>query len=79
MIVVPADKFGLARERGRAAMRVRLIKLDDPRTAAGLLRGLMIMDPQRAAMLGQRSAPGPDEIAQRTKICARLFLDGSRA
>ena len=56
-----------------------LIKLDDPQTAAGLLRGMMIMDPQRAAMLGQRSAPGPDEIAQRAKICATLFLEGCRA
>jgi AcrR family transcriptional regulator len=56
-----------------------LIKLDDPQTAAGLLRGMMIMDPQRAAMLGQRSAPGPDEIAQRAKICARLFLEGCGA
>ena len=55
------------------------IKLDDPHTAAGLLRGMMILDPQRAAMLGQRSAPGPDEIAQRAKICARLFLEGCRA
>ncbi len=60
------------RERG-------LVTLDDPQTAAGILRGMMIMDPQRAAMLGQRSAPSPDEIAQRAKICARLFLDGCRA
>jgi len=56
-----------------------LIKVDDPQTAAGLLRGMMIMDPQRAAMLGQRSAPGPEEIVKRAKICARLFLDGCRA
>jgi AcrR family transcriptional regulator len=56
-----------------------LIKLDNPQTAAGILRGMMIMDPQRAAMLGQRSAPGLDEIAQRAKICARLFLEGCRA
>jgi AcrR family transcriptional regulator len=55
-----------------------LIKLEDPQTAAGLLRGMMIMDPQRAAMLGQRSPPGPEEIAQRAKICARLFLEGCR-
>jgi AcrR family transcriptional regulator len=54
-----------------------LIKLDDPQTAAGILRGMMIMDPQRAAMLGQRSAPGPDEIAQRAKICGRLFVEGA--
>jgi AcrR family transcriptional regulator len=56
-----------------------VIKLDDPQVAAGMLRGMMIMDPQRAAMLGQRSAPGPDKIAQRAKICARLFFDGCRA
>jgi len=56
-----------------------LIKLHDPQMAAGLLRGMMIMDPQRAAMLGQRGAPGPDEIAQRAKICATLFLEGCRA
>ena len=56
-----------------------LIKLHDPQMAAGLLRGMMIMDPQRAAMLGQRGAPGLDEIAQRAKICATLFLEGCRA
>ena len=56
-----------------------LIQLDDPQTAAGILRGMMIMDPQRAAMLGQRSAPGPEEIAQRARICSRLFLEGCRA
>jgi hypothetical protein len=56
-----------------------LIKLDDPQTAAGLLRGMMIMDhPQRAAMLGQRRAPAPDEIARRAEICATLFLEGCR-
>jgi AcrR family transcriptional regulator len=55
-----------------------LIKLDDPQTAAGILRGMMIMDPQRSTMLGQRGAPAPDEIAQRAKICATLFLEGCR-
>ena len=56
-----------------------LLKLQDPQTAAGILRGMMIMDPQRAAMLGQRSAPGPQEIEQRAEVCARLFLEGCRA
>jgi AcrR family transcriptional regulator len=56
-----------------------LIKLDDPEAGASMLRGMMIMDPQRAAMLGQRSAPGASEIAARAKACARLFLDGCRA
>jgi hypothetical protein len=57
------------RERG-------LIALDDPQAAAGMLRGMMSMDPQRAVMLGQRAAPDHEEIAARAKQCARLFLDG---
>ena len=35
-----------------------LIALDDPHEAVGMLRGMMIMEPQRAAMLGQREPPG---------------------
>jgi AcrR family transcriptional regulator len=53
-----------------------LIALDDPQGAAGMLRGMMSMDPQRAVMLGQRSAPDAQEIEARAKLCARLFLDG---
>jgi AcrR family transcriptional regulator len=56
-----------------------LIALDDPQEAASMLRGMMIMDPQRAAMLAQQGAPGASEIAARAKTCARLFLDGCRA
>jgi AefR-like transcriptional repressor, C-terminal domain len=43
---------------------------------AGMLRGMMIMEPQRAVMLGLRIAPDPDEIVARAKQCARLFLQG---
>ena len=53
-----------------------LIALEDPQAAAGMLRGMMSMDPQRAVMLGQRAAPDHEEIAERAKQCARLFLDG---
>jgi AcrR family transcriptional regulator len=53
-----------------------LIKIDDPQVAAGMLRGMMSMDPQRAVMLGQRDVPNADEIVARAKQCARLFLDG---
>ena len=38
----------LARQCRRGAL-----DLDDPLLAAGMLRGMMIMDPQRAAMMGQ--------------------------
>jgi len=53
-----------------------LIALEDPQAAAGMLRGMMSMDPQRAVMLGQRAAPDQEEIIARARQCARLFLDG---
>src|SRR5271165_669319 len=55
-----------------------LIAVDDPREATDMLRGMMIMEPQRAAMLGQKDPPGPEEIAARAKRCARFFLEGCR-
>jgi len=53
-----------------------LIKVDDPELAAGMLRGMMSMDPQRAVMLGQRDVPDTHEVAARAKQCAQLFLNG---
>lgn len=58
-------------ERGR-------IRLADPQLAAGMLRGMMIMEVQRATMLGQRAAPDATEIAARAKACTELFLGGCR-
>ncbi|WP_201841159.1 TetR/AcrR family transcriptional regulator [Microvirga zambiensis] len=55
-----------------------LIALDDPGVAADMLRGMMVMEPQRAVMLGQRPAPDADEIAARARMCANLFLNGCR-
>jgi AcrR family transcriptional regulator len=54
------------------------LTVDDPQLAAAILRGMMIMEPQRAVMMGQRQAPEREEIEQRAKICARLFLNGCR-
>jgi AefR-like transcriptional repressor, C-terminal domain len=56
-----------------------LINLEDPHAAAGMLRGMMIMEPQRAVMLRQRGVLDQDEIAARAKYCARLFLVGCGA
>src|SRR5262245_30567491 len=61
----------LARQRDRG-----LLEVDDALVAAGMLRGMMVMEPQRATMLGQRKAPSVKEIAARAKTCARLFLKG---
>jgi AcrR family transcriptional regulator len=55
-----------------------LLKLDDPEEAAGMLRGMMTMEPQRAVMLNQRAAPDAEAIAARAKRAVRLFLDGCR-
>ena len=55
-----------------------LIALEDPHDAAGILRGMMIMEPQHAIMLGQRAVPGAAEIAERARACAQLFLEGCR-
>lgn len=53
-----------------------LIKLEDPHIASGMLRGMMIMEPQRAAILRQQKPPTIDEITQRARICADIFLKG---
>ncbi len=58
--------------------RKGLLELEDHYLAAGMLRGMMIMEPQRAVMLGQRAAPDAEEIAARAKTCAALFLKGCK-
>jgi hypothetical protein len=64
-----ADRLRRQCERG-------LITLENPHVAAEMLRGMMIMDPQRAVMLGQRPVPGREEIVARAKQCTQLFLKG---
>ena len=54
------------------------IAVDNPRQAVGMLRGMMIMEPQRSAMLGREKAPDQAAIVARAKACARLFLEGCR-
>jgi hypothetical protein len=41
-----------------------------------MLRGMMVMDTQRAVMLGQQAVPDQAEITVRARQCARLFLNG---
>lgn len=52
------------------------IKIGDVSLAAGFLRGMMTMEPQRAVMLGQRQAPDDEEIQARATECAAIFLQG---
>ncbi|MFK0161163.1 TetR/AcrR family transcriptional regulator [Rhizobium sp. NPDC090279] len=52
------------------------ITIADISRAAGFLRGMMTMEPQRAVMLGQRQAPDDEEIRIRATECAAIFLKG---
>jgi AcrR family transcriptional regulator len=60
----------------RAQQKRGLIHLDDADLTAGMLLGMLAMQPQRAVMFGHIAAPGREEIAQRAKSCAALFLRG---
>lgn len=60
------------RERG-------LIELEDPKVAAGMVLGMMISEPQRAAVLRQRKPMSAAEIRKRARTCAELFLGGCRS
>ena len=53
-----------------------LLDLPDPQAATGMLRGMMIMEVQRAVMLGRRTAPDEAEIVERARLCAKVFLRG---
>jgi AcrR family transcriptional regulator len=53
-----------------------VLEIDDPVTAAGMLRGMMVMEPQRATMLAGLPLPTPAEIAKRARECVRIFLRG---
>ena len=54
------------------------IEIDDLDETAGMLRGMMIFEPSRGAIYGQKALPSMAEIENRATRCARLFLDGCR-
>jgi AcrR family transcriptional regulator len=53
-----------------------LVVIADLEEATGILRGMMVMEPQRATMFGVREAPSEAEIRARARRCAQLFLSG---
>jgi AcrR family transcriptional regulator len=55
------------------------LDIDNPPLAAGMLRGMMIMEPQRSVMFGYGALLTPAEIAERARTCVRLFLRGCLA
>src|ERR1700742_4019313 len=62
----------------RVQVKRGTIALADADVGAGMLLGMLALQPLRAAMFGHRSAPGRKEIEQRAKTCASLFLKGCR-
>src|SRR6201995_1444685 len=62
----------------RVQVKRGTITLDDVDAAAGMLLGMLALQPLRATMFGHRSAPSGKEIEQRAQTCAALFLKGSR-
>jgi AcrR family transcriptional regulator len=53
------------------------LQIENVSEAAGVLRGMMAMEPQRAAMLGCATALSDEDVADRARRCTRLFLDGA--
>jgi AcrR family transcriptional regulator len=55
------------------------IVLDDADTAAGMLLGMLALQPLRATMFGHQPPPTKEECAHRAATCAKLFLSGCRS
>jgi AcrR family transcriptional regulator len=60
----------------RTQQKRGLIRLGDADVSAGMLLGMLAMQPMRAVMFGHIAPPSREDIAQRAKSCAALFLQG---
>jgi AcrR family transcriptional regulator len=60
----------------RARQKRGLITLDDVDQAAGMLLGMIVFEPQRAALYGHQPLPDHAALSERARACARLFLRG---
>lgn len=67
--VALAEWLDTQRKRG-------MLRLVDPTAAAGMLLGMMISEPQRAAILRQGKPLSPNAVRERARACAQLFLSG---
>ena len=53
-----------------------LIKVDEAETAAGMLLGMLVFQPQRAVLFGHSPPPDRAELERRAEMVAELFLRG---
>src|SRR5215813_7251947 len=58
----------------RVQVKRGTIELDDADTGAGMLLGMLALQPLRATMFGHRPPPTGDELSQRAGTCALFFL-----
>jgi AcrR family transcriptional regulator len=63
----------------RARQKRGLIALDDVDEAAGMLLGMIVFEPQRAALYGHQPLPDHAAISERARACAKLFLRGCKS
>lgn len=61
----------------RAQAALGRLVIDDPYLAAGMLRGMMAMEPQRAVMMGRIGGIDEATIMARAESCAEVFLTGT--
>jgi AcrR family transcriptional regulator len=52
------------------------IAIGDISVASGMLRGMMVFEPQRGVMLNQHKPPSQRDIRRRAELCAEIFLRG---
>jgi AcrR family transcriptional regulator len=62
----------------RVQVKRGTIALDDVDVGAGMLLGMLALQPLRAVMFGHRPPPRRKELEQRAKACVALFLKGCR-
>ncbi|MET4449237.1 AcrR family transcriptional regulator [Bradyrhizobium sp. GM2.2] len=63
----------------RLQINRRLIDLDNPEEAAGILIGMVASAPQRAALYGGVPLPSRAQLKARVRKCVTLFLNGCGA
>ncbi|WFU41667.1 TetR/AcrR family transcriptional regulator [Bradyrhizobium sp. CB82] len=63
----------------RVQVKAERLALDNVEEAAGMLIGMAVSAPQRAAIYGGVPLPSRKEIERRVRTAAALFLDGCRA
>ena len=63
----------------RAQHKRGLLTIDDAEVTAGMLLGMLAMQPQRAVMFGHAPALTREQLEARAAACAKLFLQGCRS